>query len=309
MRDYLKLGWLVCLLLFQKMAMGAIGGTASGLVLEEQSGSPIAGARIILFISPDPANPFELPVPIDTVFSDSIGGYVFENLGADINYRLVANASGYYSTGQNFFLHHTPFINIDLLLKKMEPPTGVIKGNVKNAKTGEPISGLYMALISSSPGQNDTTDFQPAPPKATIRETRSDANGNYEFTQLHETHFQNIYSLVAGRDSIHFIQLMDGQILVMNLELEPDKILGLTNSKMNYEVWNIYKNSEDRLEILGPASGFDIYVYNITGELKIKARSKGAVFNLFLPLSSSSQKYILQLRDSQRNLGSKIFLF
>ena len=164
------------------------GGQLSGRVMDE-SGSGIANADVQIFIDSGTQDILEiiqeraLP-PLDTRVTDGSGSFLFDTLGGDAGYRLVARASGYQTEDvAKVIVAFGEQANLDVTLRAGNQIHGIVYDPF-----GSPLEGARCRVnpVGVQP-QGPPTDFDDG-----IIE--SDANGEFVFDTLGDSNYRLVVS-------------------------------------------------------------------------------------------------------------------
>ena len=113
-------------------------------VVDSSIGQPIGGATAMVFAAQN------LPA-----VSDATGQIIFSNVIAGVS-RIAISAPGYTNVELNFTLQAGTTLDLGIVKLQVAPTKGILKGQVKDAATGRPLSDATVT-ISGSAGTGNTS--------------------------------------------------------------------------------------------------------------------------------------------------------
>ncbi|MEH7024219.1 carboxypeptidase-like regulatory domain-containing protein, partial [Priestia megaterium] len=170
----------------------------SGIVTDAQTGSPIAGALVQVFV-------VGTTIPVKSTLTDGTGQYLISGLNEG-EYRVVISADNYGT--QPFRVVLTPGEQ-EILNAALTPNPATIQGTVTDAQTGTPISGAGVVTVIAGSG-------------IIIASTQTDLNGNYIITGLSPGSYDVVFSANNFASQTSTVHLTPNEIEIVNAALTPD---------------------------------------------------------------------------------------
>ncbi|MEH7320268.1 carboxypeptidase regulatory-like domain-containing protein, partial [Priestia megaterium] len=170
----------------------------SGIVTDAQTGSPLAGALVQVFV-------VGTTIPVKSTLTDGTGQYLISGL-EEGEYRVVISADNYGT--QPFRVVLTPGEQ-EILNAALTPNPATIQGTVTDAQTGTPISGAGVVTVIAGSG-------------IIIASTQTDLNGNYIITGLSPGSYDVVFSANNFASQTSTVHLTPNEIEIVNAALTPD---------------------------------------------------------------------------------------
>lgn len=187
-------------------------GSVDGLVTDASSGLPIAGARVTLRPVHDAAGGGDGHwLSAET---DSNGMYSIENVLVG-EYEIQARVFGYLPNEPEVLsVVQGQTTTVDIALDGLA--FGSIEGTVTDAVTGDPIDGAHVLLVRvwAGEGSGDQNDWG-------WHRTMTDENGFYRLDDVEVAAYRVIVSAPGYVIFEVEIEVLDGQVSVANVALDP----------------------------------------------------------------------------------------
>nr|WP_308346208.1 carboxypeptidase regulatory-like domain-containing protein [Priestia aryabhattai] len=173
-------------------------GLITGTVVDAQTGSPIVGALVQVFI-------VGTTIPVKSTFTDVNGHYLVSGL-AEGEYRVVISADNYGA--QPFRIVLTPGEQ-ETLNAALQPNPASIQGTVTDAQTGNPISGAGVITVITGSG-------------IIVASVKTDLNGNYIISGLAPGSYDVIFSADNFASHTSTVNLVPNETETINAVLTPN---------------------------------------------------------------------------------------
>ncbi|WP_303984580.1 carboxypeptidase regulatory-like domain-containing protein, partial [Niallia circulans] len=170
----------------------------SGIVTDAQTGSPITGALVQVFV-------VGTTIPVKSTLTDGTGQYLVSGLNEG-EYRVVISADNYGT--QPFRVVLTPGEQ-EILNAALTPNPATIQGTVTDAQTGSPISGAGVVTVIAGSG-------------IIIASTQTDLNGNYIITGLSPGTYNVVFSADNFASQTVTVNLAPGEVETVSPSLTPN---------------------------------------------------------------------------------------
>ncbi|WP_404354763.1 carboxypeptidase regulatory-like domain-containing protein [Cytobacillus firmus] len=170
----------------------------SGIVNDAETGSPLTGAIIQVFLS-------GTDVLVRRVLTDENGRYLIQGLPQGV-FDVIAQFNGYMTGVSSVFLTAG---DREILNFELSPFPAEIRGSVANTVTGEPIPGALVRVIIPN------TDI-------VIGSIITSSDGTYTIGNLPTGSYNVVFSAENFSSEVIPIILVPGETLTVNAALDPD---------------------------------------------------------------------------------------
>lgn len=182
---------------------GPIGATVTGTVTDINDGEPIEDAKVTI----------SYHGIVRSDLTDGNGKYTFMNVPECFCLKNIkVTKDGYRSESEDVGVSGVTVVDFELLYMEKEPYFGTIEGTVTDVNDGQPLDGAKVVLEYHEH----------------IRETYTDANGEYQFTEVPEcfclkkvTASMEHYRPETQEVGVAGVTIVDFQL--MTEEKEPDE--------------------------------------------------------------------------------------
>jgi uncharacterized surface anchored protein len=193
-------------------ALASNPASLTGSVTDAQTGTPLLGALVQVFIAGTPLSGALVQVfiagtdvPVKSTLTDPNGLYVINGLNEG-EYRVVMSADNYGSAIFRIILGpgEARILNAALVAN-----LGTIQGRVTDAQTGTPIAGVGVVIVTQGSG-------------VIVASTRTDSNGNYRVTGIAPGNYNVVFSAANFTSQTVSVNLTAGETEIVNAVLLPN---------------------------------------------------------------------------------------